>query len=80
MEHIYDQLQQAQRDADAEDLADNLTKQFGRYNVRIGLSNIHALSDRAIMEVKLKGNTREAHLRANMTDVKKKLKLSILCV
>lgn len=80
MEHIYDQFQQAQCDADAEDLADDLIKQFGKYNVRIGLSNIHALSDRAIMEVKLKGNTRETHLRANMTDVKKKLKLPILCV
>lgn len=64
----------------ANDLKEDIIKQYGKYNVNINLTLQECQSSRFIYKVKVKGNTREAHIRANAPDVQLKLKLPLLHV
>lgn len=67
-------------DSDADDLEEDIIKQFGKFNVNIGIKRHRIVKKRIIFSIKTKGNTREAHIRANAPEVQRKLKLPIFHV
>lgn len=72
-----DYLEQCQLDEKAKELGERIEKGFGRYSVSISIPGFFFKSGRFIFPVKLKGNTREAHLQARMADVQLKLKIPV---
>ena len=65
------------RDREAEELGESIERAFKRYRVNIGITCLHVQSDKIIFEVKLKGDTREAQLRARLSDVQQRLECSL---
>ncbi|WIW71457.1 FtsK/SpoIIIE domain-containing protein [Anaerosinus gibii] len=61
----------------ADDLSDDIVKQFEHYGVDIKIKDRLLQKDRVIFEVKLKGATRESQLFARASDVQLKLKLPL---
>ena len=61
----------------ADELSENIVKQFERYGVNIRIKDSLIKKDRVIFEVKLKGATREAQLFTRASDVQLKLKLPL---
>lgn len=64
-------------DTNAEALGETIIKAFKRYRVSIDILSQEAMPDRIIYEIKLKGDTREVHVRARMFDVQQRLKLPL---
>lgn len=73
-------VEQTQIEADADDLEESIIKQFGKYGVSIGISKRVIAEDRVVFLIKLKGNTREAHIRAHAPDVQLRLKIPLFYV
>lgn len=65
---------------DVDDLADSIVKQYGKFGVNISLRKQDIWEDRTVFIVKLKGNSREAHLRAHVPDIQLRLKLPVFRV
>lgn len=61
-------------------LKEKIIQKYEKFNVRIDIKKYQAMKDRFIFLVKMKGNTREAHLRAHATDVQLRLKVPLFCV
>lgn len=64
--------------ADANDLRENLIKTFGKYGDNIDLKKPKVIQHKDIFQIKMKGNTRESHIRAHIHDVQLRLKLPLL--
>ena len=62
---------------DACDLAEKIEKIYSHYGANISINKWRIKSDRVIFKVKLKGNTREAHVRSHARDVQLRLKLKL---
>lgn len=75
-----DELEKAILDRDAEELGEDIEKAYKRYRVNIGITDWIIIPDRFIFSVKLKGETREAHVRARVSDVQQRLKLPLFQV
>lgn len=73
-------FKQFQLETDADDLGEDIVKQFSKFNVNISITNRILVRDNIIFCIKPKGNTREAHIRANAPDVQLKLKLPLFYV
>ncbi len=58
-------------------LAEKIEKTFWRYKVNMEIVDCYISHDRAIFEVKLKGETREEQLLARVSDVQLRLKLPL---
>ncbi len=58
-------------------LAEKIENAFKRYKVNMEITHRWSASDRAIFEVKLKGETRETQLLARLSDVQLRLKLPL---
>jgi len=71
---------QAKIEADADDLEENIIKQFGKFGVNMGITKRQIIDDRIIFTLKTKGNTREAHIHTNAPEVQRKLKLPLFRV
>lgn len=61
-------------------LAEKIEKTFRRYKVNMEIIDCGTFRDRAIFEVKLKGETREEQLLARVSDVQLRLKLPLFQV
>ena len=68
-------IEQARIEADAADLAEDISKEFGKFSVSAKLKRLRVIGNRIIFSIKTKGNTRETHVRANAPEVQRKLKL-----
>lgn len=77
MEKFVTQFQLAD---EADKLAEAIIRQYAKYNVRLTLTRREPHKGRFIFRVKLKGNTREAHIRAHASDVQLRLKLPVFYV
>lgn len=75
-----DLIEQAQIEAEADDLAEDICKHFGKFNVNISIKRPRIIGDRIVFPIKTRGNTREAHVRANAPEVQRILKLPLLHV
>lgn len=75
-----DLFAQSKLEADVDDIEDDFTKQFGKLGVNIGVRNRQIIGNRIIFEIKAKGRTREAHIRANAPEVQRRLKLPLFSV
>ena len=73
-------IEQFGSDEEGYDLAEDIIKFYAKYNVRISIPWWQYLNSRFIFKVKLKGNTRESHVRANALDVQNRLKLPVFYV
>lgn len=73
-------VEQTQIEADADDLEKSIIKQFQKYGVNLGFTSRVIFRDRFAFLVKLKSNTREAHVRAHAPDVQLRLKLPLFYV
>ena len=73
-------IEQSLMEDEADILSEDIVKGFEKYNVRISIPCWWYKSSRLIFKVKLKGNTREAHVRANAPDVQSRLKLPLFYV
>ena len=62
-------IEQSLMEDEADILSEDIVKGFEKYNVRISIPCWWYKSSRLIFKVKLKGNTREAHVMDNETDV-----------
>lgn len=67
-------------EADVNDLKEDIEKQFGKFNVNVGVKASKIMGNRIVFLLKTKGNTREAHIRANAPEVQRKLKLPLFQV
>ncbi len=76
----FDFIEQAQIEADADDLEEDISKQFGKLNVNVGIKRYRIIGERIIFSIKAKGNTRETHIRANAPEVQRRLKLPVFYV
>lgn len=65
---------------DVDDLADSIVKQYGKFGVNISLRKQDIWEDRTVFIVKLKGNSRAAHLCAHVPDIQLRLKLPVFRV
>lgn len=70
-------IEQARMEADADDLGEDISKWFGKFNVNAKLKRFRIIGNRIIFTIKTKGNTRETHVRANAPEVQRKLKLPL---
>lgn len=75
-----DMIEQARMEADAADLEEDISKEFGKFNVNAKLKWFRVIGNRIIFSIKTKGNTREIHVRANAPEVQRKLKLPLFHV
>lgn len=73
-------IEQARMEADADDLGEDISKWFGKFNVNAKLKRFRIIGNRIIFTIKTKGNTRETHVRANAPEVQRKLKLPLFHV
>ena len=73
-------ITQIQSESDADDLGDEIIKKYSKYGVNIGVLKRVITEDRVIFIIKVKGNTREAHVRAHAPDVQLRLKLPLFYV
>lgn len=80
MNYYEDFVKQAQLEEEAEFLMEDICKQCLKYNLNIKLNMDKTKNGLFLFSVKLKGNTREAHLRANAADIQLKLKLPVFYV
>lgn len=62
---------------DPYDLAEKIEKIYSHYGTNISINKCCIKSDRVIFKVKLKGNTRAAHVRSHARDVQLRLKLKL---
>lgn len=65
---------------EADKLSEGIVKFFGKYNVGLGIPCWWYENSRFIFRIKLKGNTREPHVRAHAKDVQDRLKLPLFHV
>lgn len=72
-----DMIERARMEADAADLEEDISKEFGKFNVNTKLKRFRVIGNRIIFSIKTKGNTRENHVRANAPEVQRKLKLPL---
>lgn len=72
-----DMIEQVRMEADAADLEEEISKEFGKFNVNTKLKRFRVIGNRIIFSIKTKGNTRETHVRANAPEVQRKLKLPL---
>lgn len=70
-------IEQARIEANAADLAEDISKEFGKFSVNAKLKRLRVIGNRIIFSIKTKGNTRETHVRANAPEVQRKLKLPL---
>lgn len=75
-----DFIERAQIEDDADDLERDIVKQYAKYNVNMGIHKRVIVEDRVVFLIKLKGNTRETHVRAHAPDVQLRLKLPVFYV
>lgn len=73
-------IEQARIEADAADLEEDISKEFGKFNVNVKLKRLRVVGSRIIFSTKTKGNTREVHVRANAPEVQRKLRLPLFHV
>lgn len=73
-------IAQIQSESDADDLGDEIIKKYSKYGVNIGVLKRVITEDRVIFIIKVKGNTREAHVRAHAPDVQLRLRLPLFYV
>lgn len=73
-------IEQARLEDEADELEENIIKQYAKYNINIDITKWQFRGDRFVFKVKMKGNAREAHVRANAPDVQLRLKLSLFHV
>lgn len=73
-------IEQALIEEKVNNLKEKISKYFGEFNVNLKLKWCHAIDNRNVFSIKTKGNTREAHVRANAPEVQRKLKLPLFHV
>lgn len=73
-------IEQSLIEDEADILSEDIIKCFGKYNVSLGIPRWWHKNSRFIFKTKLKGNTREPHVRAHTQDVRDRLKLPMFYV
>lgn len=73
-------IEQSLLEDEADNLSEDIVKLFGKYNVVLGIPCWWYENFRFIFKIKLKGNTREPHVRAHAKDVQDRLKLPLFHV
>lgn len=73
-------MEQALINADADDLGEDISKQFAKLNVNMGVKRFKIVRNRIVFLLKAKGNTREPHIRANAPEVQRRLKFPVFYV
>ena len=73
-------LEQVVLENEINDLAENIIKQYAKYNVTIGIDTQLPFGDKFVFLIKTKRNTQEAHVRKNADEVQRKLKLPVFIV
>lgn len=73
-------LEQVVLENEINDLAENIIKQYAKYNVTIGIDIQLPLGDKFVFLIKTKRNTQEAHVQKNADEVQRKLKLPVFIV
>ena len=73
-------IEQALIEDEADALSEDIIKFFGKYNVSLAIPRWWYENFRFIFKIKLKGNTREPHVRAHAQDVRDRLKLPMFYV
>ncbi len=75
-----DFIEQSLIEDEADFLEEGIIKFFAKYGANIDIPKWWHNNSRFIFKIKLKGNTRETHVRANASDVQTRLKLPIFYV
>ena len=73
-------LEQVVLENEINDLAENIIKQYAKYNVTIGIDIQLPLGDKFVFLIKTKRNTQEAHVQKNADEVHRKLNLPVFIV